>query len=62
MTKNINRRQFIKNSALLSMSGFIPASGIAATRRATTTGEKFMNFNYKPNGKSPASCRIWRPR
>jgi predicted phosphodiesterase len=33
------------------MSGFIPASGIAATRRATTTGEKFMNFNYKPNGK-----------
>ena len=49
--KSINRRQFIKNSALLSMSGFIPASGIAATRVATTTGEKFMNFNFKPNGK-----------
>jgi predicted phosphodiesterase len=49
--KSINRRQFIKNSALLSMSGFIPASGIAATRIATNTGEKFMNFNYKPNGK-----------
>ena len=49
--RSINRRQFIKNSALLSMSGFIPASGIAATRVATTTGEKFMNFTFKPNGK-----------
>ena len=48
---SINRRQFIKNSALLSMSGFIPSSGIAATRIATSSGEKFMNFSFKPNGK-----------
>ncbi len=33
------------------MGGFIPASGIAASRVATSSGEKFMNFNFKPNGK-----------
>lgn len=47
----INRRAFIRNSALLGMSSFIPATSMAASRRVAGAGDKFMNFSFKPNGK-----------
>lgn len=52
--KRISRRSFLRSSALLSAGGLaasIPGTSLASLRREVGSGEKFMNFSFKPNGR-----------